>query len=108
MIKRYLDSELTGDASSRRPYYDWKVDYAKSNRSKCRVCHLLIDKGNLRLALMLQDEKGYKSTSWTHYKCFWKHEETKQLENVDEIYGFNDLEEEDQNKIKERIVLIKK
>lgn len=103
MIKRYTDSELIGDVHSRRPYFDWMVDYAKSGRSKCRVCHLLIDKGELRLALMLQDEEGYKNTSWTHYECFWKHEETKKLVNVDEIYGFNTLEEEDQSKIQERL-----
>ncbi|KAI9309513.1 hypothetical protein BJ944DRAFT_258374 [Cunninghamella echinulata] len=106
MIKRYSDSELVCDSSSRRPYYDWRVDYARSNRAKCRVCCQLINKDELRLALMLQDEEGYKSTSWTHYECFWNHEETKKLEDVNEIYGFKIIKEEDQHRIKERLNLI--
>ncbi|CAO3647521.1 unnamed protein product [Cunninghamella echinulata] len=100
------DSELIGDSSSRRPYYDWKVDYALSSRSKCRLCRQFINKEELRLALMLQDEEGYKNTSWTHYECFWNHKETKKLEDVNEIYGFNILKEEDQNRIKERLNLM--
>ena len=97
MLKRYENNEL-GESASRRVGYDCTADYAKSSRSNCRVCHRYIDEGQLRLALMLQDDEGYKNTAWTHYRCFWKHPETYKLEGTHEIYNWSKLKKEDQKK----------
>lgn len=97
MLKRFDDSEL-GESASRRVGYHCTADYAKSSRSLCRVCKENIEQGELRLALMLQDEEGYKNTAWTHFDCFWKHPETKKLNGTHEIHHWSKLKVEDQNR----------
>ena len=97
MLKRFKASEL-GESASRRVGYDCTADYAKSSRAKCRVCERNIEQNMLRLALMLQDDEGYKSTAWTHYNCFWKHPETRKLDGIHEIHNFLKLKSEDQAK----------
>ena len=95
MLKRYKNSEL-GESASRRVSYHCTTDYAKSSRSTCRVCERNISQGELRLALMLQDDEGYKNTAWTHFDCFWKHPETKKLDGTHEIHNWNHLKSDDQ------------
>ena len=93
MIKRFKSSEL-GETAGRRVGHDFQAEYAKcgkqpdlivflifqekknsklASKATCRVCKGKIEQGELRLALMLQDDEGYKSTNWTHFDCFWKH-----------------------------------
>ncbi|CAF3615962.1 unnamed protein product [Rotaria socialis] len=98
MLKRFKSSEL-GESASRRVGHNCTTDYAKSSKSKCRVCKKIIKQNELRLALMLQDDEGYKSTAWNHYDCFWKHPETKKLNGIEEIHNFSTLKPEDQAKI---------
>ena len=98
MLKRYENGMDLGETSSRRVSYDCTTDYAKSSKAKCRVCASNIEQNELRLALMLQDEEGYKSTAWTHYDCFWKHPETKKLDGIHEIHNFKKLKPTDQEK----------
>lgn len=98
MLKRFEDDELMGESGSRRAYYDCTTDYAKSSKAICRVCSTNIEQNELRLALMLQDEEGYKSTAWTHFDCFWMHPETKKLDGIHEIHNFKKLKPEDQEK----------
>jgi hypothetical protein len=95
MLKRFKSHQL-GESAGRRVSYDCIADYAKSSRSQCRVCHNSIDQDELRLALMLQDFEGYKSTAWTHFDCFWKHPETRKLNNIDEIHDWTRLMPADQ------------
>ena len=57
MIRRFKSSEL-GESASRRVWYDFKTEYAKSNRSRCRKCGKYIDQGIVRVALMLQEMEG--------------------------------------------------
>ena len=97
MLKRFEDNEL-GESASRRVSYHCTADYAKSSKSKCRVCNTNIEQNELRLALMLQDEEGYKNTAWTHFDCFWKHTETKKLTGPEEIHNFMKLKRSDQTK----------
>lgn len=97
MLKRYQDHEL-GESASRRVSYHCTADYAKSSKSTCRVCAKKIEQDDLRLALMLQDDEGYKSTAWTHYNCFWKHPETRKLDGIHEIHDFNKLKATDRTK----------
>lgn len=97
MLRRFDDSEL-GESASRRVSYDCTADYAKSSRSRCRMCKQLIDHGLLRLALMLQDEEGYKNKSWMHFECFWKHPETRKLRSIEEIHNWSKINADDQQK----------
>ncbi|UJR36986.1 hypothetical protein I4U23_029694 [Adineta vaga] len=98
MLKRYEDHEL-GESASRRVSYHCTADYAKSSRAKCRQCNRNIDENELRLALMLQDDEGYKNTAWMHFDCFWKHDETRKLDGTHEIHNFAKLKPEDQKRI---------
>ena len=96
MIRRFQGKDL-GESASRRVGFHFQTDYAKSNRSQCRVCKSNIDKDVLRVALMLQDEEGYKSAAWTHgLTCFWKYRETKKLRGLHEVVGLNKLLSADQ------------
>ena len=95
MLKRFKGYEL-GESASRRVGYDCTADYAKSSRATCRVCQTNIEQDELRLALMLQDDEGYKSTTWTHFACFWKHPETKKIKSTNEIHNWSKLRAEDQ------------
>ena len=97
MLKRYEAHEL-GESASRRVGYHCTADYAKSSKAKCRVCTTNIEQNELRLALMLQDDEGYKSTAWTHFDCFWKHPETKKLDGTHEIHNFTKLKPADRQK----------
>jgi hypothetical protein len=97
MLKRFEDNEL-GESGSRRVGYHCTTDYAKSSKATCRVCETNIEQGELRLALMLQDEEGYKNTAWTHFDCFWKHPETRKLEGTHEIHNFSKLKTTDRKK----------
>lgn len=97
MLKRFKSNEL-GESASRRVGYDCTADYAKSSKAMCRVCGTNIEQNELRLALMLQDIEGYKSTSWTHFDCFWKHPETRKLNGVHEVHNFNQLKATDKQR----------
>eukprot|EP01113_Clastostelium_recurvatum_P007231 TRINITY_DN1335_c0_g1_i1.p1 TRINITY_DN1335_c0_g1~~TRINITY_DN1335_c0_g1_i1.p1 ORF type:complete len:200 (-),score=50.74 TRINITY_DN1335_c0_g1_i1:457-1026(-) len=98
MIRRYKSSEL-GESAGRRVGYDFTCEYAKSGRATCRGCSTQIGQGELRLALMLQDEEGYKSTSWTHFDCFWKHKETKKMRDLSELHNFSSLKQPDRERV---------
>eukprot|EP00040_Diaphanoeca_grandis_P000615 m.16010 g.16010 ORF g.16010 m.16010 type:complete len:285 (-) comp10832_c0_seq1:127-981(-) len=98
MLKRYHAHEL-GESASRRVGYHAKAEYAKSGRSRCVKCQSAIPDKELRLALMLQDDEGYKSACWLHFTCFWKHPETKKLYRVTEIIGQNTLKKADRDRI---------
>lgn len=100
MLKRYHANEL-GESGSRRVGYDAITEYAKSDKSYCRGCRATIAKGDLRLALMLQDDEGYKSKCWFHFRCFWNHPETHKLKQVSEIVGLNKLQGDDRQQIED-------
>jgi len=100
MIRRFKSSEL-GESAYRRVWYDFKTEYAKSSRAICRRCNKNIEKGDVRLALMLQDIEGYKSANWTHLACFWKHPETKRaFRGLHELYQLNKLKPADRELIR--------
>ena len=100
-MKKFKNSKYLGDSSSRRPFYDCKIEYAKSGISKCRLCRKLIEKNLLRIALMIQDDEGYKNTHWLHKECFWKHKETKKVYSLSEIYGLELISISDKKIIEE-------
>ncbi|CAB4059548.1 PARP1 [Lepeophtheirus salmonis] len=84
-----------GDAdASSLPYLG---EYAKSGRASCKKCKITIEKGVLRLAIMVQSPMfDGKVPHWHHAKCFF----TKaRPHTVGEIGHFDDLRWEDQEKL---------
>ncbi|KAJ8686796.1 hypothetical protein QAD02_022590 [Eretmocerus hayati] len=91
---------------------DFKVEYAKSNRSKCRGCEATIVKGEVRLS-----KKDYESEDarkfggldrWHHVDCFAKMR--SELEFFDagaNLPGFASLSPEDQAAVKKSLPKIK-
>ena len=80
--------------------YDAQVDIAPTSRSSCRQCHQPIEKGEIRMRLMLQCHKGCKNSAYFHFgndDCFWKYPETSKLKQIDEINGLQDLSKSNQN-----------
>ncbi len=52
---------------------DYRVEYAKSNRSKCKECGEKIEKLELRLAIMVDGDLKFTSDkipNWHHVACF--------------------------------------
>ena len=81
---------------------DASVDIAHNARSKCRQCHTTIPKSkSLRFRLWLQCHKGCKNSAYFHPMCFWEYPETSKLKDVSEIIGLDNLNQEQQNQVKE-------
>ena len=95
----------------------FKVEYAKSARSKCQSCWSAIDKNTFRFAIMVQSrkfdgkvcdkkyDKKIKSKKWWfveqvprwyHMNCFF---DKVKLSNIQLIRGFDDLRWDDQEKV---------
>ncbi|KAI6190030.1 Poly [ADP-ribose] polymerase [Aphelenchoides bicaudatus] len=78
------------------------TDYAKSNRATCVVCKNKIDKGVLRMSVrVLSQHYDGMQDLWNHWDCFW----TKSRKGLTEasIRGFEALQWDDQEKIREKI-----
>lgn len=77
----------------------WKIEPAKSSRSKCRTCGGKIPKGELRLGEpgYYEDHLTYK---WHHFDC--KADEIWGIPK-DMLEGLGNLEEEDQEEVKEEL-----
>lgn len=83
---------------------DAEIDLAPSNRSKCRQCHTSIPKGELRVRLWLQCHKGCKNSAYFHGKeCIWEYPETTKIDNVNEFFGIEILEKNEQAFVAEKL-----
>ncbi|KAK2177762.1 hypothetical protein NP493_581g01048 [Ridgeia piscesae] len=81
--------------------YDFRAEYAKSNRASCKFCSGLIAKDSLRLAIMIQAPTfDGKIPNWYHFKCFWSR---ARVQTESSIHGFESLRWEDQKKIKDKM-----
>lgn len=98
-VKRFAPGQLQGETVTRRPGHNFQCEYAKSSKATCRKCKAAIPEGTLRLALMMEQDEGYKSTYWYHFDCFWTHPETRKLHRVQELKGFSDIAPVDQRRI---------
>ena len=67
---------------------NYQCDYAKSNRSTCKVCENKITKGEIRVAIMMDDDTkfvGAKIPKWHHLDCFVeKKKDDPELSNIAE------------------------
>ncbi|KAM7430085.1 Poly [ADP-ribose] polymerase 1 [Porites harrisoni] len=76
----------------------FKAEYAKSNRSSCKLCKDNIAKDSLRVAKMVQSPHfDGKIPNWFHFSCFFKKNNVK---TFTDIGGFDSLRWEDQEKVK--------
>ncbi len=80
--------------------HDAEIDYAPSSRSKCRHCHSMIQKGELRVRLWMQCHKGCKNSAYFHGKdCIWKYPEIAKIKETKEFVGLESLREMEQNHV---------
>ena len=76
----------------------FRAEYAKSGRAACKKCKEKIDKGELRLAVMVQSPMfDGKVPHWYHPKCFFGRARPKA---VGDISHFDSLRWEDQEEIR--------
>ena len=82
-----------------------KVEYAKSSRSKCqnKQCAQIIEKGEVRIGTggLMPGAEEY-SFKFRHLCCFTKRQLVA-LKTIDQLEGFDDLEEVDQELMKRLI-----
>ncbi|XP_055693222.1 poly [ADP-ribose] polymerase [Lutzomyia longipalpis] len=77
------------------------TEYAKSSRASCRKCKGKIEKGELRLAVMVQSAfHDSKQPNWFHSTCFF---EKQRPASEGDISGFASLRTEDQDFISKEI-----
>ncbi|XP_065057508.1 poly [ADP-ribose] polymerase 1-like [Rhopilema esculentum] len=92
---------------------DYQVEYAKSSRSTCKVCDNKIQKGEVRVAIMVDGDSKYTSgkiPSWHHLDCFTEKKKSEpELANISEndLAGFKALKDEDKTLVKKVLGLKK-
>ncbi|KAK8965143.1 Polynucleotide 3'-phosphatase ZDP [Platanthera guangdongensis] len=71
------------------------VEYAKSNRSSCKICSMNIAVGSPRLGVSTKDPRGFDIVKWHHLTCH----PTKShgLGALEEIKGFSSLKSSEQD-----------
>jgi len=52
---------------------DFELEFAKTNRGKCKICESNIDKDELKLGIKETNFKNQEYTKWYHINCFKKH-----------------------------------
>ena len=65
------------------------VEYAKSNRSSCKICSKTITANAVRLGLVTRDARGFDMTKWHHVHCFPAG--SKSISSAEMIGGFSSL-----------------
>ncbi|XP_050442642.1 poly [ADP-ribose] polymerase [Adelges cooleyi] len=79
----------------------YRVEYAKSGRSKCKGCKEGIEKEHLRLAVMIQSPVfDGKQPNWYHINCFFVKQRPKE---VSDIAHFESIKWDDQQIIKTKL-----
>ncbi|XP_047140981.1 poly [ADP-ribose] polymerase 1 isoform X1 [Hydra vulgaris] len=83
---------------------DFCIEYAKSGRAKCRKCEEKIEKDIIRIAKIMESEESkFKGLIpfWYHVKCFALSKSELEAQNLtsNEIDGWGELSEEDQEKV---------
>ncbi|XP_044593172.1 poly [ADP-ribose] polymerase [Cotesia glomerata] len=91
---------------------DFKIEYAKSNRSICVACETPIIKDSIRVSKMdYESEKAVKFGGidrWHHLECFSKiRNELEFFSSGNNLPGFKTLKKEDQALIKKTLPAIK-
>ncbi|XP_011882597.1 PREDICTED: poly [ADP-ribose] polymerase isoform X2 [Vollenhovia emeryi] len=79
----------------------YRVEYAKSDRSKCQLCKKSISKLSLRLAAVVQSPvHDGKVPKWYHSKCFFMKQRPK---STNDIACFDEIRNADQDAIRKNL-----
>ncbi|MCO5569861.1 hypothetical protein L7F22_039965 [Adiantum nelumboides] len=81
------------------PPQPFKVDYAKSNRSTCKICQSIINKNSFRIAKVVPATQfeGYLPV-WNHATCIF--EKLGQIKSLEDIEDLDNLRREDYEKVR--------
>ncbi|KAJ9671441.1 hypothetical protein PVL29_025245 [Vitis rotundifolia] len=77
------------------------VEYAKSNRSSCKICSKTIPANAVRLGLVTRGARGFDMTKWHHVHCFSAGSES--ISSAEMIQGFASLKSSDQEDLKKLV-----
>ncbi|KAL2326807.1 hypothetical protein Fmac_020234 [Flemingia macrophylla] len=80
------------------PLDSMKAEYAKSNRSSCKVCSKAIEAKSLRLASVSKGKGPYDVVNWHHLRCFPLSSHSHSSPEL--IQGFSSLKSSDQEALK--------
>ena len=73
------------DDENQKEDLPFRAEYAKSGKSSCKECKEKIEKGELRLAIMVPFKSGEKIPNWYHLKCFFIKNKPKVSKKFDSI-----------------------
>jgi hypothetical protein len=73
---------MSDDREATEPYPPYVIEGARSNRSRCKICRRAINKGVLRLGVLIEGPYG-KGYLWHHLTCAARH----RFDRVEEAYG---------------------
>lgn len=84
------------------------VEYASQGRAKCKTCKQQIEKSSTRIGKLVSNpfsEDGGMMKQWYHVPCIFDslsraRATTKKIDSIDDLDGFNNLKDDDQQKIK--------
>ena len=92
----------------------FKAEYAKTNRSNCKKCKSVINKGEFRIGKLTPSpfSEGDSMAQWHHPNCLFQtfqkvRATTKIIEEPDDLEGYGDLEEDDKKALLKLIESIK-
>jgi DNA ligase-3 len=102
-------SDGSGDESQQQTTKKFFVDRAKTGRATCKKCKEKLEAGVLRLA-----KSGYNPYGpgplklWHHVDCMFEvfskqRATTAKIETPDDVDGWSDLEEEDQEELLKKL-----
>ena len=82
----------------------FKVEYAKSGKSKCATCQQLINKDDLRMGAMVNSTKfDGQYPMWSHMSCFedrWMLKNSELFTSADNVSGIENLKPKDMKLVK--------
>ena len=101
------------DTQDMTQFSDFKVEYAKSNRSKCRLCENTIIKESIRISRLDRDSEDARRYGpldrWFHVECFVTARESLGFYgSAENIPFFKDLTDDDKKELKKKIKAINK
>jgi hypothetical protein len=84
----------------------YQCGYALSGRAKCKACGEKIEQAALRIGYTTPGEGDYDMTAWHHHNCAAEEfpfvvSPEENLESAEDIYGFDGLNEADQQMLTE-------
>ena len=101
-------SKKRKSSDNKGQFNDFKVEYAKSGKSKCKLCEEFIPKGDVRISkLDYTSETAIRfgpHDRWFHIDCFvTSRQELEFYGSASDIPNFDDLDDDDKKMLKKKI-----